>query len=142
MIEKSVELGVTHFHPVLTQQTIIREVNEERLRKQIQEAAEQCERLDLPLLAPLKKIDLLIREWPEEISLFAALEREEAENLKKLLKQDHLAILIGPEGGFSDSEKELLEKTAKIQAVSLGNDILRAETAALYGLSLIKSVAG
>ena len=141
MIEKAVELGATHFHPVLTQQTVIRDINEDRLRKQIQEAAEQCERLDIPSFAPLKKLDALIRDWPEEESLFVALERESLETFSIKPTETQYALLIGPEGGFSENERNILLESKKVKAVSLGEEILRAETAALYGLSLIKSAA-
>lgn len=137
MIEKAVELGVTHFHPLLTQQTVIRDLNEKRVIKQIQEAAEQSERLDLPKLMPLKKLDEVLRGWPD-MPLFAGIERTDSELLGKIAIPDNSGLLIGPEGGFSEAERELLLKNEKITAVSFGDQILRAETAALFGLSVIK----
>ncbi len=139
MIEKAVELGVTHFHPILTQQTVIRDLNEPRLRKQIAEAAEQCERLDCPQLLPLSKLENLLAIWPGDIPLFAGVERENIPVYKGEALNRKSALLIGPEGGFSDAERELLLKNEKVKPVSFGETILRAETAALYGLSLIKS---
>lgn len=114
MIEKAVELGVTHFHPVLTHQTVIRDINHDRTQKQIREAAEQCERLDVPELLPLLKLDDVISKWPEQVSLYAAVERENAELISKKMIDPPCGILIGPEGGFSDSERESLIKNENI----------------------------
>ncbi len=138
MIEKAVELGATHFHPVLTQQTVIRDLNEVRVNKQIQEAAEQCERLDIPKLEPLLKLDTFLRNWKDTIPLYAALERSDAEHIKNMPSL-FCAILIGPEGGFSDDEKEMFLKNPKVKPVTLGERILRAETAAIYSLSILSS---
>lgn len=137
MIEKAVELGVTHFHPVLTQQTIIRDLNETRLIKQIREASEQCERLDIPQLAPLTKLDSL--NWPQDMPLYAGVERQDAPFLGSMTSGTKSGLLIGPEGGFSDQEKEFLLKKKGITPVSLGDTILRAETAAIFGLSILVS---
>ncbi len=139
MIEKAVELGVTHFHPVLTHQTVIRELNTERTLRQIREAAEQCERLDIPALRPLVKLDAFAAGWDDATPLYAALEREEVPALGRALTGGACGILIGPEGGFSETEREGLLKDRKITAVGLGDQILRAETAAIFGLSVIAS---
>ena len=140
LIEKAVELGVTHFHPVLTQQTVIRDLNEKRVLKQIQEAAEQSERLDLPKLEKLRKLEEVSRDW-EDTPLYAALERTEAEFFGKISIPADCGLLIGPEGGFSEVERETLLKNKKITPVSFGDQILRAETAALFGLSIIKGLS-
>lgn len=137
MIEKAVELGVTHFHPVLTQQTIIRDLNETRLQKQIREASEQCERLDIPQLLPLKKLESLA--WPNDIPLYAGLERQDVPFLGSIDAPFKTGLLIGPEGGFSEQEHAFLLKDKTITPVSLGDTILRAETASIFGLSLIRS---
>lgn len=137
LIEKAVELGATHIHPMVTQQTVIRDLNEKRVAKQIQEAAEQCERLDIPKLSPLLKLEDLLRTWPDHIPLYVALERADAKHFGQIEIPVSSAILIGPEGGFSDAERELILKNKKVTAVSFGENILRAETAAIFGLSLI-----
>lgn len=138
MIEKAVELGVTHFHPVVTRQTVIRDLNLSRLERQICEAAEQCERLDQPALNPLLKIEELLKDWPDHIPLYAAIERVDAPYIAAIaLEAGPHALLIGPEGGFSDEEKDFLSHNEKIKSVNLGPQILRAETAALFGLSVI-----
>lgn len=137
MIEKSVELGVTHLHPILTRHTSVRDLNEDRVIKQIQEAAEQCERLDLPKIFPLKKLEDCLKDWPDGVPLCAAIERENARFVGKLESKNKIGLLIGPEGGFSNEEKNDLLEHSKIIPVHLGENILRAETAAIFGLSIL-----
>lgn len=143
LIEKSVELGVTALHPVITERTEARKIHMGRLRSQIIEAAEQCERLDLPIISDARALPAILAEWSPQISLFAALERMsgEAPDLKeihdKISAGQEIAVLIGPEGGFSAAETVLIEATKGVQVVSLGPIILRAETAALKALSFL-----
>ena len=134
LIEKAVELGVTHLHPVLTRQADVRRINAERLRQQIIEAAEQCERLTLPELAPLSPLDDVLAAWRAHVPLFAALERFDATPLPRLYDAD-AAFLIGPAGGFTEEEKAMLVTHPAVRPVCLGPAILRAETAALFCLS-------
>lgn len=138
LIEKAVELGATHFHPILTQNTEARHLNEDRLRLQIIEAAEQCERLDIPTLAPLQRLEDNLATWDNTLPLYAALERHDAPHVQNALTSGPTAFLIGPEGGFTAEEKEKILGHNAIQPVSLGPRILRAETAALYVLSQVK----
>jgi 16S rRNA (uracil1498-N3)-methyltransferase len=135
LIEKSVELGVTDLHPIVTNRTEIRKVNNERLQAQITEAAEQCERLDLPALHALSDLPVKLAGWDSAIPLLACIERAGAPVLRHV--NPPAAILIGPEGGFDESEKAALARYAFIKPVSLGDSILRAETAALKALSLV-----
>ena len=139
MIEKAVELGATHFHPALTRQTSVRDINTERVHKQIIEACEQCERLDVPVISPLQTLEIILKNWPKDIPLYAALEREETSHLAQTNISSKSGFLIGPEGGFSDEEKTMLLSHERITPVSLGKNILRAETAAISGLSIIAS---
>jgi len=136
LIEKATELGVTHLHPVLTRNTEVRQINEDRLRAQIIEAAEQCERLDIPALVPIKDLTALAG-WDKTIPLYACIERREGLPLLHVCKfGDTMAFLIGPEGGFSEDEAEKLAALPFISAVSLGDTVYRAETAALVCLAL------
>lgn len=142
IIEKAVELGVTHIHPVLFSRTIVREIKEERIEAQIIEAAEQCERLSIPQLSPLKDMKKFLNEWDTATPIFAGIERVDAVPLSDAILQSpspKAALLIGPEGGISAEEIDLLNTKAFIRPVSLGPRILRAETAVFYGLSLLAS---
>lgn len=148
LIEKAVELGATDLHPVLTQFTELRVLNEDRLHAQIIEASEQCERLDLPRLHSMIKL--------QEISapVLACLEREgNCPSLQEILPPSQggrtkeggieniptLSVLIGPEGGFSADESAWLKKSPFVTCVSLGDTILRAETASIYALSVLRA---
>ncbi len=142
LIEKSVELGVSGLYPVITNRTENRKLNEERMRSQIIEATEQCERLDLPTLHPAQKLPELLRMKETlflEAPLFVCLERRElAAPLSSYSYEKGAAFLIGPEGGFDDQEVESLIAAENIRLVDLGDTILRAETAAIACLSYAK----
>ena len=133
MIEKAVELGVTDLHPVLTQNTQNSHLKTERVEQQIIEASEQCERLNIPVLHPIIKLEnLKMPSFP----LLACLERQTGQSLLDIDKNQNLAVLIGPEGGFSAQEIESIQHLEAV-SICLGDRILRAETAAIKALSLI-----
>lgn len=130
LIEKSVELSVTDFHPVLTARTENRKLNEERIQAQIIEAAEQCERLTIPAFHPMKPLSKI-----QHAGLFACLERQNAKFLGEIKLPANAAFLIGPEGGFTDEEMDMLNANKTITPISLGASIYRAETACLLCLA-------
>lgn len=135
--EKSCELGIARFAPILTQRCVVDKVKEDRLRMHMIEAAEQCERTALPEIAPLTKLDAALKNWPETRSLFFCDERG-GENF---ISATHAhpgpaAILIGPEGGFTDQENAAIRAHPAAIAVSLGPRILRADTAAVAAVSI------
>lgn len=137
LIEKAVELGVTDFHPTLTQNTEVRKIKSERLESQIFEAAEQCERLSTPTLHGLQKIDQLLDNGLSKIQILSCLERFDTTALKDM-PLDHekdIGFLVGPEGGFTAEEKEQIAH--KTTPVGLGDTILRCETAVVKALCLI-----
>jgi len=132
MIEKAVELGATDLHPVLTQNTEVRKINAERMAKQIFEAAEQCERLEIPILHELTPLS---GAFDGKYPVFACIERENAVEIgKSAVNNGDIGLLIGPEGGFTAEEKAFLAQNPHINPVSLGETVLRAETAACYAL--------
>lgn len=147
MIEKIVELGVTNLHPVLTQNTEVRKINAERIEAQIFEATEQCERFIIPTLHPLEALDKKLAAWPphelggerKDIKVLACLERYDAPHIHKsgIAKNEDVAFLIGPEGGFTAEEKDKIAETCK--AVTLGTTVLRCETAAIKALILLNA---
>jgi 16S rRNA (uracil1498-N3)-methyltransferase len=134
LIEKAVELNATDLYPVLTQRTEVREIKQDRIKAQMIEAAEQCERLDIPTLHPVQKLEKLIAGWNGG-KIFAALERSDAKILNdNMVPLTDCAALIGPAGGWTDDERELLLNSPNVTAISLGDNILRAETAAIVML--------
>ena len=140
LIEKATELGVTHLQPILTERCNTQRLNLERLQKNAIEAAQQCERLDVPMV--LEAVGLQSWEKPESIEWYVALERTDAEPIQKVLRQSKTSawgFIIGPEGGFTSQEVTLFSKD-KITPINLGPRILRAETAALYVLAIAGSI--
>ena len=134
--EKSCELGISCFQPVITRRCVADKLKDDRLRTRMIEAAEHCERAALPQIAPLKKLEHMLSDWPDERSLFFCDERG-GENFAKAIaaKTGPAAILIGPEGGFTDEENALIRSHPRAVAVSLGPRILRAETAAITAIA-------
>jgi 16S rRNA (uracil1498-N3)-methyltransferase len=134
LIEKAVELGVTDLHPILTQNSDVRKINAERTRTQSIEAAEQCERMDIPRLHDMRELFPALSALGP-VPVYAAIERAEAPLLSAI--SGDAALLIGPAGGWSDTERERLLSLPTLRPVSLGKTILRAETAAIAGLARI-----
>jgi 16S rRNA (uracil1498-N3)-methyltransferase len=148
MVEKATELGVTDFYPVITERCNISRVNVDRLQKNVIEASQQCERLDCPVIHPLQKLESFL-ERGGDFLLFVCRERGKAEditrvflNMKGNLLDKVPVFLIGPEGGFSESEWRYLERYKNVHMISLGRRILRAETAAIAALSVYQSLLG
>jgi 16S rRNA (uracil1498-N3)-methyltransferase len=110
------------------------------MRAHAVEAAEQSERLDVPTIANYTTLPALLQEWDAARPLLWGDESGEGQNIHTVLsdKAPPLALLIGCEGGFSPREQAMLREYAFVHAVSLGNRILRADTAALAGLTLIQ----
>jgi 16S rRNA (uracil1498-N3)-methyltransferase len=134
LAEKITELGVTHVQPLITDYTQIHKFSLERFQKQMIDAAQQCERFDIPHLYPPKKMDEFLKEIPNNIQFYAALERADDKNLA-LNKSELLGFIIGPEGGFSPREREIIVNHSRLKIISLGSLVLRAETAAIVCLS-------
>ncbi len=137
--EKACELGVARFVPLLTRRCVVDKVKEDRLRSQMIEAAEQCERTTLPEIAPLVKLEALLKDWPQDRTLYFCDERG-GEPFAPT--SGPAAILIGPEGGFADEENAAIRAHPLAKAVSLGPRILRADTAAVAALSVWMAAQG
>lgn len=139
--EKASELGIARLMPVLTRRTIVDRVNTERLRAHMIEAAEQCERTALPEMAEPVKLDRLLRDWPADRALLFADEMGGLP-LASVAEPGPAAILIGPEGGFTDEERAAIRAVPQARPVALGPRILRADTAAVAAISLWMATAG
>lgn len=141
LVEKATELGVARLQPVITQRTVAERVNLDRLRANAIEAAEQCDRTALPIISEPVKLAAILAQWPTERALLFADETGGAP-LLQVAERAPAALLIGPEGGFTDVERALIAALSTARAVALGPRILRAETAAVAALSLWMAAAG
>ena len=130
----------------MTRFTAMDRVNVERLRANAREAAEQCERLDVPLVEPPQPLAKLLEAWPADRRLFVCSEREAAPPLGDALAEttdpQPAAVMTGPEGGFAESELATMARLPFVTLVGLGPRILRSDTAALAALAVWQSVRG
>lgn len=136
LVEKVTELGVASLTPVITQHAAVREVNPNRLRAIAIEAAEQCERMTVPNFQGEVSFQELLESYEGDYPLLVCDERG-GEDLKPITQVSHAperSLLIGPEGGFSEQEFANMKQSGKVEFVSLGTRILRAETAAILGV--------
>jgi len=140
--EKATELGAAALLPVITERTVAARVNLDRMAAIATAAAEQCERLTVPRVAAPVSLPALLAGWPAGRVLVAALERRGAPPVPVLTGRP-AGLLVGPEGGFTDAELDLLGRHPFVVAAGLGPRILRAETAAIVGMAqLVASTGG
>jgi 16S rRNA (uracil1498-N3)-methyltransferase len=148
VIQKATEMGAGLIQPVLTEFTQVRRLKTDKLEAYVLEATEQCEVLTLPTVAPEVELKSLIETWRTIQGLRRLIVADEAAPSATPTDQigwlDGLpvGILIGPEGGFSDVERELLLAQDFVIPISLGPRILRADTAAVAALALVQAIIG
>jgi 16S rRNA (uracil1498-N3)-methyltransferase len=141
LVEKATELGAARLQPVITQRTIVDRLNLDRLRANMIEASEQCDRTALPELAEPVKLPALLKAWDaDRILIFA--DETGGLPLAQIARPGPAAILIGPEGGFTPDERAAIRATPSAIGASLGPRILRAETAAAAAISAWMTMAG
>ena len=145
MVQKAVEMGASLLQPVMTAHTAVSRLNSERMKANAIEAAEQCGILALPEIKAPIKLEALLKTCEKDRTVVFCDERAEAlsplEALEKL-KGRRITALIGPEGGFSLSEREELLSKSFVCPISLGPRIMRADTAAVAVLALLNAVLG
>ncbi len=143
IVEKATELGAARILPVQTEHTNSERIRQDRLQAHAIEAAEQCGGTFVPPVEDLKPLSRLLEKWPADRRLMFCDEALVGEaHQMDANSSEPWAILIGPEGGFSPSEREQLEKMPQTHAVSLGPRVLRADTAAVAALTLWQSQFG
>ena len=145
LVQKATEMGVANLCPVLTRRTVAERVNVDRMRANAIEAAEQCGILRVPAVDEPAKLERVIAGWDSSRPLIFCDEgSEHADPLVVLgrLKPGPLALLVGPEGGFDEAERELLSTQPFVTRISLGPRILRADTAAVAALALVNAALG
>ena len=146
MVQKAVEMGVSRLVPVLTRHTQAERVNLDRLRANAIEAAEQCGVLWVPDHDEPRKLDAVLDTWDSHRRLIIADEAAAIADPVAILgtvpRGAPLALLIGPEGGFAEAERERLLRLPGVVRLSLGPRIMRADTAAVAALALINATLG
>jgi 16S rRNA (uracil1498-N3)-methyltransferase len=152
MVQKAVEMGASRLCPILTRRTQVARVNLDRMKANAIEAAEQCGILGIPEIEPVGGIEPLLRAWPRDRLLVFCDEEAPIRNPAAALRalcgepdagsRRELAVLIGPEGGFDPSERDLLLSLPQVLRLSLGPRILRADTAAVAALALVQAELG
>lgn len=144
VLEKATELGVAKVVPVVTRRCVADKLNPERARTIMTEAAEQCARTALPALGETAKLEHLLRDWPDGRTLFFADENGGAPVAKAFAQTGKApaALLVGPEGGFDETERALIRAHPAAVAIALGPRILRGETASIAGTALWMGLQG
>ena len=135
MIQKATELGVTKFLPVIFERTIVRKINKERLEKVIIEAAEQSNRITVPSIEEPQKLKSFLNNDMDLI--FTDLNTTNTKIDIKKLTTKPTCVIIGPEGDFSEEEREEILKFNGVQPIKINENILRSETAVISALSII-----
>ena len=138
-VEKAAELGVRKILPVLTDRTVTKRISAERLEAVATEATEQCGGLAVPEIERLRPLSEVLADWSAERRLFFCdeLARDCAKGFADLAADGPVAVLIGPEGGLTDDERNMLAQLPFANRISLGERILRAETAVAASLALL-----
>ena len=145
LVQKAVEMGAGVLQPVMTQHVQGRIASLERLEANAVEAAEQCGILAVPEVAAPKKLEELLSGWPRERRILFCDENHGSQNPLPALQgieERKLALLVGPEGGFSDEERRLLRGLDFVTPIPLGPRILRADTAAVAAMAVIQATIG
>ena len=146
IIQKAVELGVSKFVPCKTEFSNFDKLNYTNLELNAIEAAQQCERIDIPKIEKIINLDAIIKELPNDRAIVFCDESDT--NLPSIYEKVRLnlnnyskwSVIIGPEGGFSNEERELIKKQKNVLRVTLGSRILRSDTAAISSLFCIQSL--
>ena len=139
MIQKATELGVTKFVPIITDRTIVRKINYEKIEKIIIEASEQSNRIKVPKVEKTQNLNLFLKNNNNKINIIFGDLNTENQNLDVKIKKENkpICIIIGPEGDFTESEREQILNFKDVQSLKINNNILRTETAAISAISIV-----
>ena len=136
MIQKATELGVTKFLPIIFDRTVVRKINKERLEKVIIEAAEQSNRINIPSIEEPKSLKKFLDDKKMDLIFTDLNSKTNKLDLKKLTNNPS-CIIVGPEGDFSETEREEILSYNGVQSIKINENILRSETAVISALSIV-----
>ena len=138
MIQKTTELGIQKFIPLLCERSVVREINIKRAQKIITEACEQSNRITIPKILDVQRLDDFVKNFPDDGKIVFCDINSKSKDLKnKLPKKNPICILIGPEGDFSEEERQFITNYKNVISITLGKNILRAETAAIASTTIL-----
>ena len=136
MIQKATELGVTKFLPIIFDRTIVRKINKDRLEKIVIEASEQSNRINVPIIEESQSLNNFLKTNSIDL-IFTDLNSNNNKIDKSKLTDKPVCIIIGPEGDFSEAEREKILSFSGVQAIKINENILRSETAVISAISII-----
>ena len=136
MIQKATELGVTKFLPIIFDRTIVRSINVERLKKIVIEASEQSNRINIPSIEQTQNLESFLNSNLVNL-IFTDLNSTNKKIDKSKLTNKPICIIVGPEGDFSELEREKIHSFKGVQAIKISENILRAETAVISAISIV-----
>ena len=139
MIQKATELGVTKFLPIIFDRTIVRKINKERIEKIVIEASEQSNRINVPTIEESQNLDNLLDKNKIDL-IFTDLNSNNMKVDKLKFTNNPVCIIIGPEGDFSEAEREKILSFKGVQPIKINENILRSETAVISAISIINYV--
>jgi len=136
MIQKATELGITKFLPLIFDRTVVRKINTERLEKIVIEASEQSNRLNVPLIEKPQNLKNFLNTYSMDL-IFTDLNSNNKKIDSSKLSDKPICIIVGPEGDFSENEREQILKFDGVQALMISENILRSETAVISTISIV-----
>tara|TARA_Y100001958_G_C21021404_1_gene397784 strand:- start:83 stop:784 length:702 start_codon:yes stop_codon:yes gene_type:complete len=139
MLQKATELGVTKFLPIIFDRTIVRKINNERLKKIVIEASEQSNRLNVPKIEKPQNLKNFLNTKSINL-IFTDLNSDNKRIDKSKLTNKPICIIVGPEGDFSDEERDKILTFEGVQPIKINENILRSETAVISAISIVNFV--
>ena len=139
MIQKATELGVTRFLPIIFDHTVVRKINKERLEKIVIEASEQSNRINVPIVEESQNLNNFLKTTSIDL-IFTDLNSNNNKIDKSKLTDRPACIIIGPEGDFSEAEREKILSFKGVQPIKINENILRSETAVISAISIVNYV--
>jgi len=139
MIQKATELGVSKFLPIVFDRTIVRKINKDRLEKIVIEACEQSNRITVPIIEQAQNLKSFLNSNSMNL-IFTDLNSDNKKIEKTKFSDKPICIIIGPEGDFSEHERQEILSFKGVQALKINDNILRSETAVISAISIINYV--
>ena len=139
MIQKATELGVTKFLPIIFDRTVVRKINKERLEKIVIEASEQSNRINVPSIESPQTLDIFLKKNSMNL-IFTDLNSDNIKIDKSKFSDQPVCIIIGPEGDFSETERDKILSFKGVQPIKINENILRSETAVISAISIVNYV--